>query len=380
MTSEGARSVARYDEEVVKPALLLADHIRLRTWRVDLLSNEAVESWKSRLPVPLAATVHGVLVRNSPAELELYGIDDRLHRELRLVVDMYGSRTGFPEERLLNSEAISQFANNKLTYHRQNARSLESKALQALQEQGIVEELPWDPRGREGRSIPEASFEFRTNAADAGWIDLVETLQGNGDSGSVMLDAGIGERVSGSHGMISDPRSANVLRNASDLMAMIDGLSDATLDEVVDLRADLAEHMTPFRRFIMRKGADIPADSSMPLAERRRLVSLAWENEVAPSIDELKNRIDSRPFRRNLGRTLAEGPDAAIGIGVGIAAAAAAGTVGVTALAGFGVAALPTIVKAAAATFKDRADANEHEAFFVYEAHKRLRARAVESA
>lgn len=366
-----AGDAAAYDQDMVKPALLLGDRVSLRTWRLDLMTSEENGGRIAQFIVPLIGTIRGVLLRNSAAELAYYGIDDSLRRDLRLVFDLYDNGNGLPsDDRLLDSKAVQTFAELKFEVHRRNFEALREPRFRPLIESGVLEELSWDPRPKAGRSIPTATLEFE-DAFTVGWESMLETLDGDDSGSGVMIDTGIGERLPNT-GSRFDYRSTQVLNNATDLMRLIDGLSTASLDEVIDLRTELSPYLQPFRQFIFKYANDMDIDPDLPPAERQRQITLMWDTEVAPAIDTLKAEVQTARFHRNLFRVAAEGPETAIGIGLGLVTAATSGALGVTALAGFGVAALPTIMKAAATTIRGRANARKQGAYFVYEAQKRL--------
>jgi len=60
---------AEYDEEFVKPALLLADKVTLRSHRVDLLSNEIRDHNMLGWPVPMLSRAIGLSTRRDRIEL-----------------------------------------------------------------------------------------------------------------------------------------------------------------------------------------------------------------------------------------------------------------------------------------------------------------------
>jgi hypothetical protein len=292
------------------------------------------------------------------------------------VFDLYDKSDGLPDERLVASKAVQTFAARKFAIHRRNFEALCEPKFGPLIESGVLEELSWDPRPKVGRSIPRSTLEF-ADAFNVGWESMLETLDEDASGSGVMIDTGIGARLPIAGSQI-EYRSTQVLNSATDLMRLIDGLSTASLDEVLDLRTELAPYLKPFRQFIFKYANELHIDPDLPLAERQRQISLLWNTEVAPAIDTLKAEVQSNGFHRNLFRVAAEGPEAAIGIGLGLVTAATSGALGVTALAGFGVAALPTIMKAAATTILGRASVRKQGAYFVYEAQKRLARRATD--
>lgn len=359
-----------YDEAIVKPALLIADEVVLRTWRLDVQGGVALQAAAVGLAVPLQHIIEAFVDRHSSEERDLLGIDPDLYRDIRESVERFGRRKDLADKQFFASEAIIQFAKLKSAFHRQQYDALSASHFKPLIERGVLIESAWDDRPK--RSFVEADFEFRENALTYGWLQMVNALE-TGES-AVLLDQGIQERLSDT-GLRDAYRSTTILENAANLMRIIDGLSTAPLDEVADLRLELSDFIAPFRSFILyhASGMDLSPDAS--LGEKRRVAELKWNTEVSPAIRELEGKVRSSSFVKNAVDVVSEGPEAAIGVGLGLTTALASGAIHVTALAGLGVAALPTIIKAAATTAKSKSAARRDAAYFVWRAERQLAGR-----
>ncbi|GEA86969.1 hypothetical protein [Cellulomonas cellasea] len=371
VTSADIPKLPRYDEQLVKPALLLGDHVTLRTWRLDLRYGEVLEGNIVKFGVPLSANVGGVVTRHSPHEMQLLGIDEGLYFRLKSAWNRHleaGAPTFDPD--LLDDGAVRECAVLKHGFHRRQFMGLDSPALRAVSDRGLLAVEPWDDR--EASSWIQADWDHHHTSFDHGWSRMEAALESS--SGALLLDEGVGERLVATE-LSTDYPSVQTLNNAVELLRMIDGLSDATLDEVVDIRADLAPYLIPFRGFVLQRSAAIDLDPGAPIAEKRRQVALAWESEVAPAVRELEHHVNSSKFLSTLAKTAGDGPEAAIGIGLGLATALGSGAIGVTALAGVGVAALPTLIKAAGRTLDARRQVRRDGAYLIYDVKRRLRRR-----
>jgi hypothetical protein len=118
---------------------------------------------------------------------------------------------------------------------------------------------------------------------------------------------------------------------------------------------------------------DVPA--SVPVSERHRAAALKWEADVSPAVEELRSRVESDGFLRRIVQVSGSGPEPAIGLGLGLTTAIAAGTLGITALAGLGVAALPIIIKAAALASESKKANRANGAYLIIEMERRFRQR-----
>lgn len=362
--------LATYDEEIVKPALLIADRVILRTWRLDLARGESIAAAGLRLGVPLGASIRAVVERNSQRELEYIGIDRPLFDDLSQLVQRFSMKAGgiALDPTFFESDAVGEFVRLKFEIHRRQYSALRSPALESLEVADLLSSEAWD--AREESSWIGAQQNYWHTSFDYGWDHMQDALD-NSDR-ALLIDNGIGERLVTADSSVDYP-SARVLSNATDLLRIIDGLSAASIDEIVDIRSDLTAHLAPFRGFILSHASSVDIDPNLPFGERKRQLAIKWESEVAPAVDELRYKVESSRFMSGLARTTATGPEAAIGLGLGLATALASGSIGVTALAGLGVAALPTLIKATSSTLSARRESRQSGAYFLYAAERRIR-------
>jgi len=370
ITSADLDAAARYDEALVKPALLIADSVTLRTWREDMRRAEIIDANIVQLSIPFAAQVRGVVARHSAREMSFLGVSEDLRLKLKRALDMYDGEdhNAGLDERFLREEAAVEFARLVYGVHRSQYESLASPGLDSLSAAGVLRVDPWDDR--ELRSWVQAAWDQDNTSFDYGWQKMVDALD-NG-AAALLLDHGIGERLASTDRRIDYP-SVQTLSNAVELLQMLDGLADAALDEILDIRKELAPYLGPFRGFLLSHASGMDLDPAAPLAERRRQAGITWEANVAPAVRELKAKVSSSKFLANLAHVAADGSEVAIGIGLGLATTLTSGVIGFTALAGLGTAALPTVVKATARTLGARKAVRTDSAYFIYDVERRLR-------
>jgi hypothetical protein len=361
-------TLATYDAEIIKPSILLADRVTLRTWRVDMQVGERLQAAAMRLGAPMVGKIWGVVYGGHQGAVDRLGISTDLLRDLKHQFEMYDDKP-LPRDEFFESDAVAEFVRIWLAFHRGQIEALSGTELGPLVEQGVLVEKPWDDRA-DPMSYPEAAWTHANQSFDYGWLSMLKELQ-NGSS-ALLLDHGIDHRLRESDLEVVQP-SAITLANATDLMRMIDGLSQATIDEVIDVRAAVADHMKPFRSFILQQARGMNTSPDMPIEERRRQVALTWEADVSPAIEDLRAQIATDGFMRQMIKVASHGPEAVIGVGLGVVTAVAAGGLGVTALAGLGVAALPTIIKAAAASHEAKEGSRAAGAYLIVDVEQRLK-------
>lgn len=372
ITASDLAATARYDEALIKPAVLIADEVVLRTWREDMRRAEIVQGNSIMLPVPFVGSIIGVVDRRSPQEMSLLGVSEDLLRRLELalgeVVDR-GENPALSDEFLLG-DAAQEFADLVYGLHRERFDSMGSTQLERAVSAGVLRIEPWDDRPP--TSWPQAVWDHANTSFPYGWERMTNSMT-QGSAVALLLDYGIGDRLAAAdHGM--DFPSVKTLSNAAELLRMLDGLADAPLDELLDIREELAPYLRPFRGFLLSHASGMGLDIDAPIAERRRKAAIVWEAEVEPAVREMEANVTLSRFRSQLSAAMADGAEVAVGIGLGLATSLASGAIGFTALAGLGTAALPTVVKATAKTLRARkAMRAQGGAFFLYDVERRLR-------
>ena len=371
---------ARYDEEIIKPALLLADEVFLRSWRLDVIETFRTEGTAFLNPVPLVSRIVGAIRRNDPGELTYLRIKESEVHHLRARAKALGLLDG-PRDSPSDYEGIQDLFLDPLMFEisKRNLEGLErmmdefkSDPLETLTRQGIITQTAWDERP--WMNLPESQYR--------------RVLDPNGPDGSATYGmARIRAALSASEAqLLLDPQLVNsianadhsitsdilILRNANELLHLVDELSTATLDELIDVRKELSPYLASFRSFILGHSRNFDLDPETSPEQLNRAATLYWDTYVEPELRELLQGKKSQSLRRNVVRVVTNGPDAAIGVGLGLAAALGSGAMGVSALAGSAVGALPVLIRAVGATLEAHSAQRTSGAYFLFEAKKRL--------
>lgn len=369
LPAEQLYKTAEYDEDLVKPALLLADHVTLRSHRIDLLTNEIRDHNMLAWPVPMLSRAVGLSRRRNPEELARLNL---LESDLLSEADIAGIEEALdPNSGKWDAEVPAYIERVQpirvaiAAYFRAHGDALTSDRLKSLE--GLLDEQPWDPTPKTQPQKLMDSAAGKTTEFDRAFFTVVDDLATS--STSVMMDDSVFGGVTRLTGNVGDLEAATVVRGAVELMRMVDGLSAMPLDEIPDVRKDLAQYLSPFRSFMLdvsnSVGTDIASD-----AERARQLVLAWEREVEPAVAELEATLRSASFRRNAIDVFAGNGELLRTVGVAIGVATASGLLGISSLTAAGALA-PPLMKAFVASVRAKETARTNHAYFVHALGKR---------
>jgi len=386
---------AAYDELLVKPALLLADKVVLRSHRLDLILNEKRDFNSMRMHAPLYASFLsaskqrdarlvrrlGLLQRDllTEAEIDKYEQQTRLDSEKvsqQQPVFRSTNREAFLAEkeeiragRSLDNEIWEEFWDRAGAYRtalqemfHARGQSLESVSLTALSTSDIFDQGPWDrmPKSRPREVLdhmkgPNAEFER------AYWAMVEEVSTSNK---SVMLDSEVRESLASFGPQIGGVDSAAAVGGAVDLMRMVEGIRDLPIDEIIEVRAELAEYLRPFRSFMLEVSSDANLGEANDV-ERTRLLKIAWETNVEPAIADMRAHVESASFRRNALDLFANSSETIRTVGLAVGLAAASGFMGFSTLTVAGAAA-PPLLKAFVGSVRAKQDVKRNRAYFIH--------------
>ncbi|MBY0689049.1 hypothetical protein [Microbacterium marinilacus] len=395
-----------YDEDLIKPALLLADCVHLRSHRLDLLLSEQRDLEMTGRFAPVYSRLMEISNRRAPRDLAFYGLSDA---DLLSDAEIAHYRRLLEEENALreklnsvplptNVEALrAQRASNRAQLARFNddwnkfldraepfvralrrrlresIESFQSPAMSGLAERGLLIEDPWDdlPKSRP-RQIqddllgPNAEFEraFLTMAED-----LAHTPS------SVMVDDELEHSLRALGAPAVSSGTGLTVAGAVKLVQMVEGVTALPLDEMADVREDLAAYIGPFRSFVLDVSGDVDWGGADD-AERERLLKQTWESNVAPAIAEMEAHVRSASFVRNAIDVFAEGSEAFQSIGLAVGTWTAAGLVGFSTLSAT-VGAAPPLIKAVMRTVRAKEEVKRNRAYLV---HALSQSRAVKRA
>ena len=116
------------------------------------------------------------------------------------------------------------------------------------------------------------------------------------------------ERFIAEFGTLSSGSLHNVraARLATDLLARLPGFSEATVDELIDIRQELAPHVVGFRKAILDLSTEIqsvPWDTDFPFEVEREL-----HRRVYPSVAEIEAKISENSYLKEILHRAAKDP------------------------------------------------------------------------
>ncbi len=373
LPKEELRRTAEYDEEFVKPALLLADHVTLRSHRIDLLTNEIRDHNMLNWPVPMLSRAIGLSRRRDPQELKRVNVEE---------IDLLTEAEIASIERAMDPasgewdavippyvERVQPIRVALAAYYRAHRELLTSAPLQSLVD--LLEEQPWDPTPKTQPQKLLDSAVGRDAEFNRAFFTIVEDVAKS--TTSVMMDDTVFGGVARLTDAPADLSSTTVVRGAVELMRMVNGLSAMSLDEIPGVRAELAPYLGPFRSFMLDVSESVGHQDSSD-AERARQLVLAWEREVAPAVDDLEATLRSASFRRNAIDVFGTSNEVLGTVSVAIGVATVSGLLGISSLTA-ATAIVPPMLKAFVGSVRAKQTAKSHRAYFVHAMAKRRRQR-----
>ncbi len=385
----------QYDEELVKPALLLADVVTLRSHRVDLLRGEQRDFDMTSRRVPLFAQFINLSATRDRSALEFLGLADRdllSPKELehyravlaRESADAERLRsvpmpTNALEIRALRAAHYREMSKYDVEWERLQARAsplqaalrqrhgeaieaFRSVTLEKLSLTGLLKQEAWDslPKSRPRQVLDNLvgdESEFRR--AFQSMVDEVV-----GSTRSVMLDNEVNGAIADLSPTAGGLESALTISGAVNLMRMVEGVSALPIDEIPGVRKELESYLQPFRSFVIEvsRGVDW---AGVDDAERVRLLQIAWEADVQPAVAEMEAHVRSASFIRNAVDVFADGHDTFAAVGLAIGTVAASGFLGFSTLTATAAAA-PPLLKALLGSVRVREAVKGNRAYLVH--------------
>lgn len=366
---------ASYDAELIKPGLLLADRVVLRSLRVDLISDEYRDGRMIDWDMPLLGIVKYLSESQDPEALDILGLTKR---DLIDRNDIETYQASFGEDSEDDRRLWAEFRDKAepiqiaiAKYHNQRRMALISQDLRGLVQAGLLQEEPWDPTPKsqvqkviDSETGDNAAYE---RAFDAVTSDLASSTR------SVMIDDAVRSIVQDSSAKRLSRSSDATVRGAMELLRMVDGISTLGIDEIKDIRADLEPYLAPFRSYLLEVSSGVKYEPDDPVERQRQLV-LAWQTQVAPAVRDMESHVRSASFIRNARDVLADKNEVLWTLGMSIGIGLASGVVGISVWSAAAAAASPG-VKALAQSVRAKQEVKQNKAYFVHALNKRLRGR-----
>jgi hypothetical protein len=369
-----------YDIQLVKPALLFADHVSLRTFRATM--QEMIYSIGMSLhtmPMRRLFFLMHVVARADPRELKVLGLRPE---ELPSVEEVEVTLQAAPKD--LNGfwkkyeSLVERTADAARVVWAQRFRDLEDGKLGRAAEAGLLTIEGWLPAlPRDFSAVAAADIdEMYEESMD----QFVEQL--NNAERQPLLDAGAAwvannwphprnDHSRRRHRKPKDWHAATLV--SANAIIRLPGLDRLPLIEVLDLRDDLREYLPSFRSEMVRLGEDIANDENITAVDIAAEVDRRWHKEIAPVLADIRQKIASAAYPRQLLSAVTSEKDALGAIGGALVLAAGSVAAGASMLVPAAAAATYPFAKALNQRISTLEEVRKNRMFFLYALEKGIR-------
>ncbi len=274
--AEGPGPFADVDVQAVKPALLYADKVHLRSYLEDIRVFASRDARLGRMPLLLVTRALS-LVNWPPEMLMAYNIDVSLvppRDEVRGRLNEFFTTRDFD---LLSALAhdYESFIDEALNKYFRSAHLFAQAArpvrLDAAVNSGLLTVAGWSD---DAPDFGEDEQEYVNRAADF-VLGLVESKVG-----PLAFEAGAADML----GLQSAPHSSKDEALQRSLLESLPTFSKASLDEILDIRKSLAGPLSRFRCATARLAADLPAVEDPSFDAGVRAI---YRRDISPALAEL---------------------------------------------------------------------------------------------
>lgn len=369
-----------YDENLVKPLVLFADRITLRSERIDMLSLiQSVAFRTSRMPM---RRIWQYMAASSArderllAQLGLPSSNLAQPEDVNALMALEASNEGDHTARMealhrferKYSPQIEEFSQATLDLLEKRRDQLTSPGLETLVELGILDVTGWSAGQNDAWSLawqPELDFLLDN-------IDDVENYL-RGSEGAVMLEPGSSFFLGVGPVNTTAPRTMDLPAHlAASFISRLPGLKSADLGELIEVRDDLKDYLTPFRASMATMAKDV-ADA---VGERPEAliseIEVRWARDVAPVLQELAVKAKRGSYPRELLNVVTEDKGALASTAASIVLAAGSAAAGLATLIPAAAAASYPFAKALKEMVEEREMREDNQLFFLYSAQQRL--------
>lgn len=372
--------LTRYDEMLIKPALILADRVRLFTMREDLIRiTESNAFQNTRMPPRfIGYFVHLSLSPDSEV-LKLLGLSEK---DLASKEDAKRYlESGFDDGlEFMFSNYDEQIMKYQIAFGsilKRRWDDLHSPGIKKAQDAGIVTISSWHG-DNDGLRDEERLFQIAFDPhAGKFTMDGIEAMNSHLKSGSnpILLEPGaisllgrrdetIGKAIPRAD--VFDPS----IQIASALAAFFPGLNMMSIDELIDLRNSLAAHLGGFRACLLELASKVSVEKDAPVKVLARHASILWAKEVVPALEELKYEIQRGTFPIKLREAFASDGKPVMAVGSAISLGVGSIYAGLAALVPAAILASPAFIKAWNETSKAKDEAIQNKLYFLYKAQQ----------
>jgi hypothetical protein len=393
---------ARYDVTLLKPVLLFAESVTLRTFRADMLSmTDADEFQFTIMPMRRVNRFLYLSKDRNYDELEYLGIQESIlapsaeARRVDQTIKRRRERDGAWFEYLLKfaekySSSINELSRATAKRLSERREALATKDLDHAVGTGLLSVVGWGTEAAERYS--DEWFNQRWLQAwitdqdffEYGFIRLLEALSDNStatmfEPGSQMMLSVLSSdsthnvrntRAKKKRALESNLTSADM---AASVIGRLPGLDELTVAEILDIRRDLGEYLPAFRAAMIDLADEISSSKSPQPPEMASKIDKAWEQKISPVLNGMEIYARQHGYPRQLLNVFAEDKGALAGAVSSVGLAAGSLVAGAITFAPAILAASIPFIKALNAVLRGRDELENNRLYFLYKLKKELR-------
>lgn len=315
-------SLTRYDEKIIKPALLLADKIHLKTIRLDfshIVDANAHEitkmplRWLSRFAHFSSTPDEELLDRFSMRMSDLAQAGD---------IEEFFNKGEFERYEKFAEKyqiGIHKFQEGSLETFREQHFALESPSINEAKRLGILTESPWHAGDvQTGERIVQTVFgDGRQNFIDESIDEMGKYLSST--KSSILVEPGTHSMYwdTDAHSKVNDPEFGidPSLQIASLLAEQIPGLSEMKIENILEIREELKDSLIPFRASLLQMAGEISETDELSVDSLVKISQRKWTMDVVPALEDLKRDIKKGSYSRELLQAFSDDKESLVAIG-----------------------------------------------------------------
>ena len=376
-------SYAQYDMDLIKPALLFADHVTLATFRETMLSmvnNQG--SALSRMPMNQIYQFLRLAKDKPSREIEILGLDPNTlpTAEAEALLNSRGASDDSYQERLWDfwdrhEDEVDIFVNNQIEIWRQRKSQLTAGELNSSALSRILTVQSWGRIPDESRTVPFPEQEVIEASVQA-FLYLLEKT-----ASQPLLDAGsdwIVKNWPQGSDLKPNPKPATwrgPTMVAANAVMRLPGLERLSLKEIIDVRDELKEYLPAFRSEMIRLGQDLIDSGDGTSDALVTEIDMRWHRDIAPVLEEIRNDVAAASYGRRLLNTITSRKDAMVSAGGAVVLATGSVAAGVSTLAPAAFAAAYPLAKALNDAIAARSSAKKNRLYLLYALERNIEKR-----
>lgn len=370
------RSLSKYDVDLVKPMLLFADKISLRSQREDMLAVVRGRIFVvQRMPMRRVFNYIGLCERRDPDELLVLGLPESALAPRAETDRVQTDMEQVPAFARQYDAQISDAANAIERVWSQREKQLSLEDLAPAVERDLVSVSGWRESGTDPWSLAWSDEnDFFALAPD----ELIDQLVDRPNA--VMFEPGsrmtLGDSLADGGTLIASPATqplVSPISVAAALFARLPTMASVPVGELLEIRDDLHDYLAPFRAGMVDLAEQISSEPDLDEKAMAQRIERCWYRDIDPALQELRNKARNSGYPRQLLATFSEDKGSLIGATSSVVLAAGSLVAGVATLLPAMAAASVPFVRALNGRLKERDDLKGNRLYFLYKLQDRLR-------